>query len=541
MLFAPNKSKAQGQYISDQEFYDALQPYGTWVQDDYYGDVWVPNVDQDFRPYATNGYWAQTEYGSTWVSDYPWGWATFHYGRWHYDDYYGWEWIPGHHWAPAWVSWRHGGGYYGWAPLDAGISISISIGGGYNAPDNYWVCAPERYMNSPRIYNYYAPHTRVINIIHNTTIVNNTYVYNKQTYATGPRPVDIQRITHRPVTVYKINNASRPGAPSVAHNAINIYRPAVNSTPNARPARVVNAQAYRQANPNAGIGRTGGISNNHANAQKLATVAHSTKPNTQFVNVHPTAIQRKIAPEGNQPAQGGARPALPSNTSAPGRGQGHSPQGQPGQPQPATNNHPTANAPNKFQQPAVVKPIQQVQHQQQQAQHAQQQHIPQRQPQPATNNQPAGNAPNRFQRPGVVKPIQQEQHQQQQVQQQQQAQQQQVQARQQQQQAQQQQQRAQQGQQQVQQQQQQARQQQQQAQQQQRAQQAQQQQAQRQQQQAQQQQQQAQRQQQQAQQQQQRAQQQQAQQRQQQAQRQQQQRQPRPQPKPQPQPQQEQH
>ncbi|WP_179412058.1 DUF6600 domain-containing protein [Mucilaginibacter sp. E4BP6] len=550
MLFVPNKSKAQDGYISDQEFYDQLAPYGTWVQDDYYGDVWIPNVDQDFRPYATNGYWAQTEYGNTWVSDYPWGWATFHYGRWHYDDYYGWEWIPGHHWAPAWVSWRHGGGYYGWAPLDAGISISISIGGGYNAPDNYWVCAPERYMNSPRIYNYYAPHTRVVNIIHNTTIVNNTYVYNNQTYATGPRPADIQRITHRPVTVYKINNAGRPGAPIVAHNAINIYRPAVNPTPNARPARVVNAQAYRQANPNAGIGRTGGIANNHANAQKLAAVAHSTRPNTKFVNVHPAPIQSKVAPEGGRPAQaGGARPAQPSNTSQPGRSQARGTQKQQ---QPAVNNRPAANAPNKTQHPAVVKPAQQAQRQQQQQARQVQQEGQQKQQQARQVQQQGQQRQQQAQQQQQARQVQQQaqQRQQQAQQQQQQARQQQQQARQVQQQAQQRQQQAQQQQKQARQVQQQAQQRQQQAQQQVQARQQQQQaqrqqqQAQQQQQRAQQQQQQAQQRQQQAQQQQQRAQQQQqqAEQRQQQAQRQQQQKQPQrpPQPKPQPQ-QQEQH
>jgi len=553
MLFVPDKSKAQdGGYISDQEFYDQLAPYGTWVQDDYYGDVWIPNVDQDFRPYATNGYWAQTEYGNTWVSDYPWGWATFHYGRWHYDDYYGWEWIPGHHWAPAWVSWRHGGGYYGWAPLDAGISISISIGGGYNAPDNYWVCAPERYMNSPQIYNYYAPHTRVVNIIHNTTIVNNTYVHGKETYATGPRPADIQAITHRPVTVYKINNAGKPGAASVAHNAINIYRPAVKATPNARPARVVNAQAYRQANPNAGIGKTGGVANNHANAQKLATVAHSTKPNTKFVNVHPEPIQSNVAPEGGRHAQAGSvRPSLPSNTSAPGRNQARGPQKLQ---QPATNNPAAANAPNRAQQPAVVKPVQQAQ-QQQQARQAQQQgqqkqqqarqvqqQGQQKQQQAQQQQQQARQAQQQAQQKQQQAQQQQQQARQvqQQAQQKQQQAQQKVQARQQQQQqAQQQQQQARQQQQQAQRQQQQAQQQQQRAQQQQQQAQQRQQQAQQQQQQARQQQQQAQRQQQQAQQQQQRAQQQ-AQQRQQQAQRQQQQRQQQrpPQPKPQPQPEQ---
>ena len=128
-----------------------LQPYGTWVSDPQYGNVWIPDADEDFRPYATRGHWVVTEYGNTWVSDYEWGWATFHYGRWRYDDYYGWEWIPGHQWAPAWVSWRHGGGYYGWAPLMPGISISISFGGGYHVPDNYWACAPQAYITSPDI------------------------------------------------------------------------------------------------------------------------------------------------------------------------------------------------------------------------------------------------------------------------------------------------------------------------------------------------------------------------------------------------------
>jgi hypothetical protein len=32
-LAAPEKSRAQGGYISDQQFYDDLAPYGTWVSD----------------------------------------------------------------------------------------------------------------------------------------------------------------------------------------------------------------------------------------------------------------------------------------------------------------------------------------------------------------------------------------------------------------------------------------------------------------------------------------------------------------------------
>ena len=51
----------------------------------------------------------------------------FHYGRWFYDPYYGWLWVPGYDWSPAWVTWRGGGDYYGWAPIRPGISISIGL------------------------------------------------------------------------------------------------------------------------------------------------------------------------------------------------------------------------------------------------------------------------------------------------------------------------------------------------------------------------------------------------------------------------------
>ncbi|MEO6850333.1 MAG: DUF6600 domain-containing protein, partial [Mucilaginibacter sp.] len=254
LLATPQNSKAQDDYISDQEFYDNLQPYGTWVSDPEYGNVWIPDAEEGFRPYATQGHWVVTDYGNTWVSDYPWGWATFHYGRWKYDDYYGWEWIPGHTWAPAWVSWRHGGGYYGWAPLMPGISISISIGGGYHVPDNYWVCAPQAYINSPNVYNYYAPPSRSVTIIHNTTIINNTYIKNNVTYVSGPRVQEIRQVTrNNNVRIYNVNHASRPGAVNITNNTVNIYRPGVRKSADARPARVVDATAYKNQHPDAHI------------------------------------------------------------------------------------------------------------------------------------------------------------------------------------------------------------------------------------------------------------------------------------------------
>lgn len=220
---------AQNEDVSLQSFYDELSPYGQWIQDPQYGYVWRPDVDQEeFRPYYTNGRWAMTEYGNTWVSNYDWGWAPFHYGRWVYNRYNNWVWIPGTTWGPAWVSWRSGGGYYGWAPLGPTLSIGINIGrGGYRIPDMCWNFIPYNniYYNSyPR---YYGNRNRIY--IQNTVIINNTYVRNNRTYYTGPRADDIRRRTNQNVTVYNVNRVGRAGAPRIENNTVNIYNP--------RPAR----------------------------------------------------------------------------------------------------------------------------------------------------------------------------------------------------------------------------------------------------------------------------------------------------------------
>jgi hypothetical protein len=307
IVAAPHISKAQDEYISEQDFYDELAPYGTWVSDPQYGDVWIPDVAEDFRPYQTRGHWVLTEYGNTWVSEYPWGWATFHYGRWRYDDFYGWEWIPGYEWAPAWVSWRHGGGYYGWAPLTPGISISLSFGSSYRAPDSYWAFAPEAYINRPNIYNYYVPHTRVGNIIRNTSVVNNVYTNGGRRYIAGPGAADIQRYTHQRPRVYSINNASRPGAINVQNNTVNIFRPAVKRAPDARPQRVVDANAYKQQNPNQGIARRGpggAAGFNHDNAARLANVARTANDNNNVVRVNNRPNNEQ---QGRRPDQQGNR------------------------------------------------------------------------------------------------------------------------------------------------------------------------------------------------------------------------------------------
>lgn len=106
--------------IATDSFFHYLSPYGVWTELPTYGRVWQPAeqvVGAKFFPYGTGGHWVFTEAGWVFASDAPFSWAVFHYGRWLLDPVRGWVWVPGDRWAPAWVSWRAGGPYIGWAPL----------------------------------------------------------------------------------------------------------------------------------------------------------------------------------------------------------------------------------------------------------------------------------------------------------------------------------------------------------------------------------------------------------------------------------------
>lgn len=182
---------AATQPVSVNYFYSELAPYGTWIDVPGYGRCWRPTIavwNQSWRPYADGGRWLWTDNGWYWYSDYSWGWAPFHYGRWTTHGHYGWVWVPDVHWGPAWVSWRYSSAYCGWAPLPPSArwgghgfyhnSISVGVGFDFGLADFHYVYLPFNRFCDRRPSHYYVTSHRAREIHRETTVVNNYVTVN---------------------------------------------------------------------------------------------------------------------------------------------------------------------------------------------------------------------------------------------------------------------------------------------------------------------------------------------------------------------------
>jgi len=202
---------------SVDDFYAPLAADGRWVAVASYGRVWVPaHVDPGWRPYA-NGYWQRTDAGWYWMSDEPWGWATYHYGRWDWHAQNGWIWVPQTQWAPAWVCWREGGGYVGWAPLRPSVSVGVSFTVAEYEPafaTRAFVFVEQRRMLEP-----VRPKTIVVNsptVINKTVNITSVKVVNRNVINEGPRPDLIERASGRKVQAIPAHEFRRREETAVA-------------------------------------------------------------------------------------------------------------------------------------------------------------------------------------------------------------------------------------------------------------------------------------------------------------------------------------
>jgi hypothetical protein len=207
---------------ADSDFYEPLAPQGEWVTIGTYGRCWRPgHVARDWRPYC-NGNWELTDAGWYWVSDEPWAWATYHYGRWDFTDQYGWYWVPQTQWAPAWVSWHEGGGYVGWAPLQPSVTLSASGFVGFNqariSPRAFVFVEQRRFLEPIRPTTVVANNTTIIN---KTVNITNTKIVNNNVINEGPKTQVIEQVSGRKIQAVPVSELRRKQeAPLVAKQQI---------------------------------------------------------------------------------------------------------------------------------------------------------------------------------------------------------------------------------------------------------------------------------------------------------------------------------
>jgi len=233
-------------------FYERLAPYGEWIEHRSHGWVWSPyGISTSWRPYEA-GRWVYTDYGWTWVSDEPYGWAVYHYGRWYYDPYYGWLWVPGHEWGPAWVEWRQGGGYVGWAPLPPqaewrlqgrfgfdGISIGVS-------KRFSWSFVNERHFHAHDLHRHVLMPARNVNIINITNNVTNYNVINNRVVNQSIDINHIERVSGRRIQRHRIadvDQATLARRSKVISDRVVMFRPKIESrTPRRTPRDVISRE-----------------------------------------------------------------------------------------------------------------------------------------------------------------------------------------------------------------------------------------------------------------------------------------------------------
>jgi hypothetical protein len=218
-------------------FHDQLAQYGNWITVERYGLVWQPTGEgSDWKPY-TDGYWVYSDYGWTFVSDKPWALAVYHYGRWTYDDADGWIWIPGTVWAPAWVAWRFGGPYIGWAPLPPEVEWFDNVGFYMSLfdidvfmPYRSWCFVDQRRFCDRDVARYITKSIDNVRLFKRTSNITN-YRFEDRKIINDNLPINrIEKIIGRRIDMYHLVDSTEPESvmeSRIVNGTISFYRPHV--------------------------------------------------------------------------------------------------------------------------------------------------------------------------------------------------------------------------------------------------------------------------------------------------------------------------
>jgi hypothetical protein len=228
-------AQGPGENLDVSYFYDSLAPYGEWIDLNPWGYVFCP-YDQGagWRPYS-DGDWIDSDWGWTFESDAPWAWACYHYGRWTYDPECGWVWVPGTVWGPAWVAWRWGDGYCGWAPLPPQVGFGFGIGlelGGFDLnaiPWNSWCFVGADWLGRRGMRRHVYDIDRNSGFLRDTRNVTQYGFEGNRIINRGVDPRELESLTHRTITRYQIGNKSVAGShiSRFSGNTLEMFRPSI--------------------------------------------------------------------------------------------------------------------------------------------------------------------------------------------------------------------------------------------------------------------------------------------------------------------------
>jgi hypothetical protein len=216
----------------------------------------VSSVSPDWVPYRDRGHWVLTDEGWYWSSDYSWGWAAFHYGRWSRERSFGWVWHPGSVWAPAWVTWRNSETYAGWAPLPPGVLLQPDVGliagpGLAGFDDSFGISATWfTFVNfnnfqSRSLAAVAAPAPRAAALFKSATPVNNYSVSGRKVLNLGVAPDLIAAATKAPVRKYPLQETSSPDTVGARPRSqtLSVFRPSISPATAPLQAAPINKRA----------------------------------------------------------------------------------------------------------------------------------------------------------------------------------------------------------------------------------------------------------------------------------------------------------
>jgi hypothetical protein len=346
------------QYLSrDVVGFDDLDDYGDWRDDPSYGHVWFPSqVAAGWAPYHA-GHWDWiSPWGWTWVDDFSWGYAPFHYGR--------------------WVS---VGGRWGWVAGPATVqavyapALVVFIGGGpggFGGDVGWFALGPrEVYVPSYHVSQAYVTRVNIssttVNVtqvtnVYNTTIIKNSTTITNITYANRSVQGAVMVVPQQAfVSAQPVMKAS------VTVNAQQIASMSVSSRASVAPTRasVLGAKAASAghvAAPPAAVASRQVVAKKTPPPppvpfakQQQALAAHPGQPlaRTEVQTLRPAASAAarpmvKVAPAGKPATPNVGHPANLPNAARPGQpaAPANQPMNRPGN-QPAPAERPAAAAP----------------------------------------------------------------------------------------------------------------------------------------------------------------------------------------------------